>query len=176
MLLYVLILENIIYPTFGEMYELEENKVQEFALQKINNGLSKKSIKDILIVLKMILKFGVKHGFLDYKEWEIRFPTEDEKQHLEVLSISHQKRIMSFIQEHFTFKNLGIYICLSTGLRIGEVCALTWDDINIELGIISIKRTIERIYIIDGEKDIQNLLSILQKLKIPFVRSQLQKN
>ena len=34
------------------MYELEENKVQEFALQKINNGLSKKSIKDILIVLK----------------------------------------------------------------------------------------------------------------------------
>lgn len=39
----------------------------------------------------MILKFGVKHGYLDYKEWEIRFPTEDEKQHLEVLSISHQK-------------------------------------------------------------------------------------
>ena len=99
------------------MYELEENKVQEFALQKINDGLSRKSIKDILIVLKMILKFGVKHGFLEHKEWEIRFPTEDEKQHLEVLSISHQKRIMSYIQEHFTFKNLGIYICLSTGLR-----------------------------------------------------------
>ena len=162
---YVLILENHIYPTFGEMYELEENKVQEFALQKINNGLSKKSIKDILIVLKMILKFGVKHGYLDYKEWEIRFPTEDEKQHLEVLSISHQKRIMSFIQEHFTFKNLGIYICLSTGLRIGEVCALTWDDINIELGIISIKRTIERIYIIDGEKRHTELIINTPKTK-----------
>ena len=161
---YVLILENHI-PTFGEMYELEENKVQEFALQKINNGLSKKSIKDILIVLKMILKFGVKHGYLDYKEWEIRFPTEDEKQHLEVLSISHQKRIMSFIQEHFTFKNLGIYICLSTGLRIGEVCALTWDDINIELGIISIKRTIERIYIIDGEKRHTELIINTPKTK-----------
>ena len=147
------------------MYELEENKVQEFALQKINNGLSKKSIKDILIVLKMILKFGVKHGYLDYKEWEIRFPTEDEKQHLEVLSISHQKRIMSFIQEHFTFKNLGIYICLSTGLRIGEVCALTWDDINIELGIISIKRTIERIYIIDGEKRHTELIINTPKTK-----------
>ena len=162
---YVLILENHIYLTFGEMYELEENKVQEFALQKINNGLSKKSIKDILIVLKMILKFGVKHGYLDYKEWEIRFPTEDEKQHLEVLSISHQKRIMSFIQEHFTFKNLGIYICLSTGLRIGEVCALTWDDINIELGIISIKRTIERIYIIDGEKRHTELIINTPKTK-----------
>ena len=162
---YLIILENHIYQTFGDMYYLEENKVQEFALQKINNGLSKKSIKDILIVLKMILKFGVKHGYLDYKEWEIRFPTEDEKQHLEVLSISHQKRIMSFIQEHFTFKNLGIYICLSTGLRIGEVCALTWDDINIELGIISIKRTIERIYIIDGEKRHTELIINTPKTK-----------
>ena len=38
---YVLILENHIYPTFGKMYELEENKVQEFTLQKINNGLRK---------------------------------------------------------------------------------------------------------------------------------------
>lgn len=162
---YVLILENHIYPTFGEMHELEEKKVQEFTLQKLNNGLSKKSIKDILIVLKMILKFGVKHGFLDYKEWEIRFPTEEEKQHLEVLSISHQKRIMSFIQEHFTFKNLGIYICLSTGLRIGEVCALKWDDINIELGIISIKRTIERIYIIDGDKRHTELIINTPKTK-----------
>ncbi len=72
---------------------------------------------------------------------------------------------MSFIQEHFTFKNLGIYICLSTGLRIGEVCALTWDDINIELGIISIKRTIERIYIIDGEKRHTELIINTPKTK-----------
>ena len=72
---------------------------------------------------------------------------------------------MSFIQEHFTFKNLGIYICLSTGLRIGEVCALTWDDINIELGIISIKRTIERSYIIDGEKRHTELIINTPKTK-----------
>ena len=38
---YVLILENHINPTFGEMYELEERKVQEFTLLKLNNGLSK---------------------------------------------------------------------------------------------------------------------------------------
>ena len=72
---YTLILENHIYPTFGEMYELEESKVQNFTLQKLNAGLSHKSIKDILIVLKMILKFGVKHGFLEYKEWDIKFPS-----------------------------------------------------------------------------------------------------
>lgn len=148
---YILILENHIYPAFGNMCELEEKSVQEFTLQKLNSGLSQKTIKDILIVLKMIMKYGVKHGFLEYKEWDIKFPTERENQNLEVLSITNQKKIMTFIQEHFTFKNLGIYICLSTGLRIGEVCALTWDDINIDTGTISVKKTIERIYIVDGE-------------------------
>ena len=61
---YVLILENHIYPTFGEMYELEENKVQEFALQKINNGLSKKSIKDILICIENDIKIRSKTWIL----------------------------------------------------------------------------------------------------------------
>ena len=162
---YTLILENHIYPTFGEMYELEESKVQNFTLQKLNAGLSHKSIKDILIVLKMILKFGVKHGFLEYKEWDIKFPTERETQHLDVLSIADQKRIMKFIQEHFTFKNLGIYICLSTGLRIGEVCALTWNDINIETGIISIRKTIERIYIIEDDNKHTELIINTPKTK-----------
>lgn len=162
---YILILENHIYPTFGDMYELEEEKVQEFTLLKLNNGLSHKSIKDILIVLKMVLKFGVKHGFLEYKEWDIKFPTEREKQQLDVLSIADQKRIMKYIQEHFTFKNLGIYICLSTGLRIGEVCALTWDDINTETGIISVKKTIERIYIIEDDDKHTELIINTPKTK-----------
>ena len=50
------------------------------------------------------------------------------------------------------FYRLGIYISLSTGLRIGEICALKWSDINIVDGTITISRTIERIYIIEGEK------------------------
>lgn len=48
---------------------------------------------------------------------------------------------------NFTFRNLGIFICLSTGVRIGEICALTWEDIDTENGIIHIRKTIQRIYI-----------------------------
>ena len=57
---YVLILENHILPNFGESDTLHEQAVQEFVLQKIENGLNVKSVKDILIVLKMVMKFGVK--------------------------------------------------------------------------------------------------------------------
>lgn len=149
---YALILENHILPVFGDKVQLTETDVQAFALKKLQDGLSQKTVKDVLIVLKMIQKFGAKNGDLPFMEWSVKFPTEQIKQELEVLSINNQKRIMQYAIDNFTFRNLGIYICLSTGIRIGEVCALKWGDINIATETISINRTIERIYVIDGEK------------------------
>ena len=67
---YVLILENHILPTFGECDSLHEKIVQDYVLRKIENGLSVKSVKDILIVLKMVMKFGMKNEWMDYYEWE----------------------------------------------------------------------------------------------------------
>ena len=149
---YALILENHILPVFGDKVQLTETDVQAFALKKLQDGLSQKTVKDVLIVLKMIQKFGAKNGDLPFVEWSVKFPIEQTKQELEVLSINNQKRIMQYAIDNFTFRNLGIYICLSTGIRIGEVCALKWGDINIATETISINRTIERIYVIDGEK------------------------
>ena len=149
---YALILENHILPVFGDKVQLTETDVQAFALKKLQDGLSQKTVKDVLIVLKMIQKFGAKNGDLPFMEWSVKFPTGQTKQELEVLSVNNQKRIMQYAIDNFTFRNLGIYICLSTGIRIGEVCALKWGDINIATETISINRTIERIYVIDGEK------------------------
>ena len=72
---YVLILENHILPTFGECDSLHEKIVQDYVLRKIENGLSVKSVKDILIVLKMVMKFGMKNEWMDYYEWDIKYPT-----------------------------------------------------------------------------------------------------
>ncbi len=150
---YILLIENHLQPVFGDQFIIEETDVQNFVFQKLEAGLSHKTIKDILIVLKMILKFGAKHKWLNYTAFDIQFPTEREKHNIEVLSRADQKKIMSYIQEHFTFRNLGVYICLSAGMRIGEVCALTWEDIDTDNGIISVNRTIQRIYVIeDGNR------------------------
>jgi integrase len=146
---YMLLIENHLLPDFGSLQNLEEADVQTFVLQKLEKGLSQKTIKDILIVLKMALKFGAKNKWIEHKQFDIQFPTEREKHNIEVLSRSNQKRLMDYINEHFTFRNLGVYICLSAGIRIGEICALTWEDIDTDTGIISIKRTIQRIYIIE---------------------------
>ncbi len=146
---YQLLIDNHLLPIFGNKYEVVETEVQDFVFTKLDEGLSQKTIKDILIVLKMILKFGMKNKLIDYHQFDIKFPTERENNGIEVLSKVNQKRIMNYVQEHFTFKNLGIYICLSAGIRIGEICALTWEDIDTETGVIHINKTIQRIYIIE---------------------------
>lgn len=150
---YVLLIENHLLPTFGDKCEVQEADVQNFVLQKLVSGLSQKTIKDILIVLKMVLKFGAKNKWITYETFEIQYPTVRESQHIEVLSRTHQKKIMSYIQEHFTFRNLGVLVCLCSGMRIGEICALTWGDIDTDNGVISVNRTIQRIYVIeDGSR------------------------
>lgn len=162
---YMLILENHIFPYFGEANTLNEKVVQNFVLKKLKKGLSVKSVKDILIVLKMVMKFGVKHDWMNYAEWDIKYPTIENVKELEVLSVANHKKILEYVRQNFTFRNLGIYICLCTGLRIGEVCALRWSDINIDAGTISIERTIGRIYIIEGERKHTELIIGAPKTK-----------
>lgn len=150
---YVLIIENHIVPAMGNKRELTEEDVQEFVLQKLRKGLSQKTVKGILIVLKMIQKFGSKHHFLPTAEWSVKYPTEQRKEELEVLSVDNQRKIMEYVINNFSFRNLGVYISLSTGMRIGEICALKWSDINLKRESISVNRTIERIYIVkDGKR------------------------
>lgn len=158
---YAIILENHLLPTFGDYTQaIDESKVQDFVFNKLNKGLSQKTVKDFIIVLKMVYRFGVKHGAMEHREWDIKYPISQERTGIEVLSIANQRKLISFLTENFTFRNLGIILCLHTGMRIGEVCALKWEDIDIAQGIINVKRTIERIYIIEnGERRTELIIS-----------------
>lgn len=144
---YSLLITNHLNPEFGEFTDITEEMVQEFVLSRIDRNLSQKSIKDMLMVLKMVIRFGAKHNLMKYRQIDIQFPTERESHGIEVLCVTDQKRLMKHIKDNFTFLNLGIYICLSSGLRIGEICALTWNDINTEKGVINISKTLQRIYL-----------------------------
>ena len=181
---YVVLIDKHIEPFFGEKTEILEKDVQEFVFKKLNENLSQKSIKDMIMILRMIIKYGVKYKMIPYQEIDVVFPTEREKKELEVLSISDQKKIINYVKSNLTFKNLGIYICLCTGLRIGEICALTWNDIDVEQGTLIVGKTIQRTYnyekncteiIVDAPKTINSyreipLTSELVKVLKPLKR------
>ncbi|MDR2963226.1 MAG: site-specific integrase [Bacteroidales bacterium] len=162
---YILLIENHVLPAFGAKYSVENADVQSFVLHKLAQGLSRKTVKDIVIVLKMILKFGAKIKMCTYTPFDIQYPTEHETHNIEVLSRANQKKIMDYVKTNFTFKNLGVYICLCTGMRIGEICALTWGDIDTENGIIAVHKTIQRIYVIENGSRRTELLLDTPKTK-----------
>lgn len=176
---YTLLIENHILPSFGDKTLIEEQDVQTFVFRELDKELSHKTIKDILIVLKMILRFGVKNKLIEYRQIDIKFPTERDKHSIDILSRSHHRQIMEHIQSHFTFKNLGIYICLNAGMRIGEICALTWKDLDIENGIIHVQKTIQRIYIVEDDRKHTEIILDTPKTKnsireIPMTRDLLK--
>ncbi len=146
---YVLLIENHLLPVFGNKDQIEEEEVQSFVFKKLDQGLSQKTVKDILIVLKMILKFGAKNKWIDQRSFDIQFPTQRDQQSIEVLTRPNQVKVMQHVQANFTFRNLGVYMCLCSGMRIGEICALKWDDLDIENSLIKVRRTIQRIYTIE---------------------------
>ena len=149
---YCLLIQSHLLPDLGEKEDIREEDVQRLVNRKLESGLSQKTVRDILVVLKMILRYGAKYGLLPGHQIDVIFPTDREKQDLEVLTLAHQRQLMSFVKDHFTFLNLGIYICLSAGLRIGEVCALQWDDVDVTSGVLRISKTLQRIYLVDGEE------------------------
>ena len=148
---YILILENHILPAFEGNTTISEDEVQAFVFNKLESGMRQKTVRDIVIVLKMVVRYGAKLG-LDWKsDWQLHYPTSQGKDAIEVLSIENHRKIMNYIQGNFTFKNLGVYVCLSSGLRIGEICALKWEDIDVRESVIHVRRTLERVYVMDEE-------------------------
>lgn len=143
---YMLILKTHLLPKFGDASVITELAAQQFALDKLNSGLSRKSVHDIMAVLKAVVKFGAKHGIFDLPSWDIDFPTETTARKLPVLSLADHRKLLGELSANPTTQNIGIMIALCCGLRIGEVCALQWHNVDMQRRIITVANTVNRIY------------------------------
>jgi integrase len=143
---YMLTLQSHLLPRFGAMTVISENDVQKFVIDKCSSGLAKKTVRDIVAVLKSIVKYGKKHKIFPYEEWDIEYPTNLEIHRLPTLALNHQKILMHYLIAKPTPQNIGVLLSLCTGMRIGEVCALRWEDVDLKQNIITVRHTVERIY------------------------------
>lgn len=109
-----------------------------------NGGLSNKSVKDISSVLKLIIKYGVSKGLFHSSLIEFSVP-KDRKKDIKILAPQDFKCLESYVYDLDDSYKLGVYICLYTGLRIGEICALQWKDIDFTNKSLKVKKTILRI-------------------------------
>ena len=72
-----------------------------------------------------------------------------DKKSIRVLTTLEQERLINYLNAKPYAINLGIFLCLSTGLRIGELYALKWDDISLSEGELHVRRTMQRLQNLD---------------------------
>lgn len=149
---YLLAVKTHLLPEFSSKSEVCEDDAQQFVYAKLASGLSRKTVHDILAILRAIMKFAAKHCGLPAPDWDVTFPTSTECKPLPVLSLSDERRLLRHIFAAPTSKNIGVLLALCTGMRIGEVCALRWSDINLTRRVITVSHTAARIYNADVHK------------------------
>lgn len=131
------------FPTSKITTELIEKLIGNLLEQKENGGLglSPKTVEDILIIIKSILKFGKCNSQLELDRIKIR---REDKTPL-VLSKIEQMKLHQYLLKSTDCIQAGILISMHTGIRIGELCALQWQDIDLKEEILHIDKTIQRI-------------------------------
>lgn len=110
-------------------------------------GLSLKTVKDIMTVTKSCLNSAMKNGIIKRKTFDYKFPKNISSKKIKIFSHTEHLKLFQYINSNLDEKSLGILISLLCGLRIGEVCGLKWCDIDFENEILSVNRTVQRIYI-----------------------------
>ena len=152
---YVELAEHYIEPYVGKINfeDLDSNKAGEYISRlktcgrtSGKGGLSDKTIRDICSLLKSVYYFAAEKGDCPS---DIRFPrltlAKPSRMKSQVLTASHQKQLEAYLKANMSPENLGIILCLYTGMRIGEICALKWSDVDFESCLVNINRTVLRI-------------------------------
>ncbi len=138
--------EKHILPALGGIiYEkLTVNILNDFVSGKVSEGLALKYVADIAGVIKSVFRFARKqYGYSDKSEFMV-IPKGKSKEKT-MLEKPGQNTLNKFLIDNPTSSNIGILLACATGMRIGELCALKWGDIDLEKRIITVRHTVQRI-------------------------------
>ena len=151
---YKYIIEKHIIPKLGEfdLDDLSAVTLQDYVLSELESGnlisskgLANNSVIGIVNVLKSALKLAksLEISALDNSN-KIKLPMATEKP-VTAFEKWEQEKLEKYCLSSNKTNYLGIIICLYTGIRLGELLALTWNDIDLKSGIMTISKTAYRI-------------------------------
>lgn len=117
------------------------NNISRYGNRKTGAGLSAGTVGLILSILQKSLRVAVDVGIVSEQFSDcIKHPKYDEKR-IPCFTLAEQKKIEWEILKKPSYKNIGALICLYTGLRIGELMALKWENVDFKNGVISVNAT-----------------------------------
>ena len=145
--------------TFEEIMNIDMN---EYLIKKKKEYKN----KDIIIILKSILRFIKRKYKIEY-DLDFNGGPKDYANEIEVFNEKERQNLQRYYLKNNLYRDMGVLISLYSGLRIGEVCGLKWEDIDFENKLIEIKRTVQRVYF--GRKQTKVIVTV------PKTRNSLRK-
>lgn len=146
------ILRSYILPIFGdkELSDITNENLLCFVKDLRTtggirrNGLAPSTVSEVVTTLNALRVYALR------RDQTILFDPEcvcikKDKQNIRVFSIPEENLLISYLKENLTPIHLGILICLYTGIRIGELCALKWNMIDLSEKTMCIGCTMQRI-------------------------------
>ncbi len=126
--------------------EMTDAAVKEKLFQKRggSNAMSDSLLKSIYCILNQALKFASEN-------YSVAMPSlkksvfADKKKPVQALSIKEQIKLFTVLWHDMDIFKLAVFLCLHTGLRLGELCALKWADIDLANRILTVDRTVQRL-------------------------------
>ena len=106
--------------------------------------LAPKTVKDVLVVMRSVLKYTAKHTAGGLPVIDIVYPREKKKE-MRVLNMEEQKELVDYLKKDMDSCKFGVLLALLTGIRIGELCALKWEAVSLEEKSIRITKTMQRL-------------------------------
>lgn len=146
------ILRCYILPEFGEnrLSEITNQDLTDFVNGLLlsggvnSQGLKPATVAEILSAMNGIRVYAMK------RDYAVAFSAEcirlkREKKEIRVFSLEEERQLLGHLRENMDRTALGVLLCLFTGIRVGELCALRWDDIDIGAKLMHISRTMQRV-------------------------------
>lgn len=149
---YDFLLERHILPALGGLPtgQVTERVLEHFVEEKLRCGgltggeaLSPTYVRSMITVINAALQYGRERGLPVEGRGVVRKPPVLRRE-TEVLSVAEQLRLEQYLLDTLSFTGLGLLLSLNTGLRIGEVCALAWEAVDLENHTLSVVGTVSR--------------------------------
>ncbi len=145
---------------FAEIFQNEEKEILSDSLKK-----------SISCVLNQILSYAASHYHTKLFRYSYQ-KQNTEKKWIEVFNQIEQTKLLQYLYTEMDIYKVGIILCISTGLRLGEICALKWEDIDRKGKVFYVRTTVQRI-VAEGYNTKTILLegepkSIFSKREIPL--------
>ncbi len=129
-----------IKPALGEMpmAKLQANTIQDFYNSKLESGLANKTVKHMHVVIRQALQQAVKEGLLNRNVADATSPPTIKSKQMRPLT---EEELLTFFEEAKEDRLYAAFLlAATTGLRRGELLGLCWDCVDLDGGVITVKR------------------------------------